>query len=81
MLICRTDSETKKMGKWEQSNCSINRKKTCYITIHCKTSDIYIIQHCKYVEKKDTRQGNVISITPVSVENLKAKNNIFVNNS
>lgn len=37
ILICRTDSETKKMGKWEQSNCSINRKKTCYITIDCKT--------------------------------------------
>lgn len=69
------------MGKWEPSNCSINRKKhaTSPYTVKHQTYTSY--STANMLKKKDTRQGNVISITPVSVENLKAKNNIFVNNS
>lgn len=80
ILICRTDSETK---KW------VNGSQVVVVSIEKKhATSPYTVKHQTYTSystanmlKKDTRQGNVISITPVSVGNLKAKNNIFVNNS
>lgn len=80
ILICRTDSETK---NW------VNGSQVIVVSIGKNhATSPYTVKHQTYTSystanmlKKDTRQGNVISITPVSVENLKAKNNIFVNNS
>lgn len=80
ILICRTDSETKNWVNGSQVIVvSIEKKHaTSPLTVKHKTYTSYSTAN---MLEKDTRQGNVISITPVSVENLKAKNNIFVNNS
>lgn len=77
-IICRI--ETKNWVKGDQVVVvSMEKKNHATSTYSVKHRHIYTSYSTANMLKKDTHQRNVISFTPAPVENLKAKNKIFVN--